>query len=488
MTGDNEQPGRRWWIAGAVLILGLGLGVTVWALNRPEPLDPVFNDLGGGTAAEFVDGDLAWSLEPTTIGGFTSVAVFGTDGIFYALSTSPGLRELPPDGSPPAYSMYRSENGSSWTEQPIEGLGTDLWLRSLAESGGNLYVVSTAPGVADPRASAISVGYSADGSNWGSTTLDLDARQPVNLGEILGKSVQPHVAAGPALVLAAASTRFFVDYNSLVPPGILTEASYAQRSPTGVEVVDYGERGDCQGILCPEGGNQTQVVWRATWAELGLQPESDAAIETFVSTDGGSTFQNTRNPFSLDHGIDAMFSVGDAVIAVVRPAAFSAVAPPLLSLWRTTDGIEWEEAQALPAMDVVMTVGEVDGKLVAIGQFLTTPVIAVSEDGGATWTAVDITATLPGVSGNDSRWITAASVGPFGAFLNIQTWIQNAGVNQEGRQIDQLLASSDLVSWSVTPSSELASGGLFRLLAGSDEVLVQGYEINRGPVTLLGSR
>ena len=489
MMGDAEHPGRRWWVFGAVLALGLGLGVAVWALNLPDPLDPVLDDIGAATAAEFVDGDLAWSPEPTTVGGFTSVAVFGTDGAFYALSTSPGVRELPPDGSPPAYSIYRSEDGSTWTEQPIEGLGTDLWLRNLAESGGSLYVVSTAPGVADPHASAMSVGFSGDGgSSWDASLLDLDARQPVNLGESLGKSVQPHVAAGASLVLATASTRFFVDYNSLVPPGILTEASYAQRSPTGVEVVDYGQGGDCQGMLCPEGGNQPQVVWRSSWAELGLQPESDAAVETFVSTDGGSTFQETRNPFSLDHGVDALFSVGDSVIAVVRPAAFSAVAPPQLSLWRTTDGIQWEQAEALPAMDVVTTVGMVEGKMAAIGQILASPVIAISEDDGATWTAIDISATLPGVGANDSRWITAASVGPFGAFLNIQTWVQNAGVNQEGRQIDQLLASSDLVSWSVTPSSELASGGLYQLLAGSDEVLVQGYELNGGLVTLLGSR
>ena len=139
-------------------------------------------------------------------------------------------------------------------------------------------------------------------------------------------------------------------------------------------------------------------------------------------------------------------------------------------------------------MDVVMSVGTTDGKLVAIGQLLTTPEIAISDDDGATWRAVDISATLPGVGANDSRWITAASVGPMGAFLNIQTWVQNAGVNQQGMQIDQLLASSDLISWSVTPSSQLASGGLYQLLAGAEEVLLQGYELNGGRVTLLGSR
>ena len=107
---------------------------------------------------------------------------------------------------------------------------TDLWLRNLAESGGNLYVVSTAP-ESPTQATTISVGFSQDGGgSWNSTALDLDARQPVNLGEIFGKSVQPHVAAGPPMVLATASTRFFLDYNLLVPPGILTDASYTQRS------------------------------------------------------------------------------------------------------------------------------------------------------------------------------------------------------------------------------------------------------------------
>ena len=490
MTLQAEQPSRRWWILGAVLALGIGAAVTVWVLSRPQPVEPVFADNRTETiAAEFVDVDLSWSAEPTTIGGFSSVTVLGSDGAFYALSTSPSMREMPQDGSPPDYSIYRSEDGATWTEQPIDGLGTELWLRNLAEAGGNLYVVSTAPGVADPDASAISVGISEDGGgSWNSTALALDARQPVNLGQIFGKSVQPHVAAGPGAIVATASTRFFVDYSLLVPAGILTESSFAQRTSTGIEVVDYNQRGECLGMLCPAGADQPLVVWRATWAELGLQPEPDAAVETFVSRDGGATFEETPNPFSVDQGVDNLHRVGDTVIAVVRPSAFSALGPTSLSLWRTTDGIEWTRAEGLPAMDVVMSVGMTDGKLAVIGQLLTTPVIAISDDDGATWRAVDISATLPGVGANDSQWITAASVGPVGAFLNVQTWVQNAGVNQQGMQIDQLLSSVDLLSWSVTPSSELVSGGLFQLLAGADEILLQGYERTGGRITLLGSR
>lgn len=489
MTAESEQPSRRWWILGAALALGIGAAVTIWALNRPQPLDPVVADPeADAVAAEFIDADLTWASEATTIGGFTSVALLGTDGAFYALSTSPGLREMPQDGSPPSYSIYRSEDGATWTEQPLDGLGNDLWLRNLAESGGDLYVVSTAPGVADPEASAISVGVSEDGGgSWNSTALELDAREPVNLGQIFGRSVQPNVAAGSAFVVATASTRFFVDYNTLVPPGIMSESSFAQRNATGIEVVDYGQR-ECVGMLCPPNANQPVVVWRATWAELGLQPEPDAAIETFVSSDGGSTFEEVSNPFSLDYGVDNLYTVGDTVIAVVRPAAFSAIAAPTVSLWLTTDGVQWDKAEGLPAMDVVMTVGMTDGKLAAIGQLLTNPVIAVSENDGATWRAVDISATLPGIGPNDSRWITAATVGPVGAFLNIQSWVQNAGGNQQGMQIDQFLASANLISWSVTASSELASGGLFQLLAGAEQVFLQGYELNGGRVTLLGSK
>ena len=486
---EAEKTPRRWWILGVVVVLGIGAVVTVWVLSRPQSIDPVFADIGTETvAAEFVDVDLAWSAEPTTIGGFSNVAVLGSDGAFYALSTSPSMREMPQDGSPPDYSIYRSEDGTTWTEQPINGLGTDLWLRNLAEAGGNLYVVSTAPGVADPDASAIRVGISGDGgASWSSTALALDARQPVNL-EAFGKSVQPHVAAGSGAIVATASTRFFVDYNLVVPPGILTDSSFAQRTTTGIEVVDYSQRGECTGMLCPAGANQPLVVWRATWAELGLQPEPDAAVETFVSSDGGATFEETPSPFALDQGVDNLYSVGDTVIAVVRPSTFSALAPTPLTLWRTTDGIEWTKAEGFPAMDVVMSVGVTGGKLAVIGQLLTTPVIAVSADDGATWRAVDISATLPGLGTNDSQWITAASVGPVGAFLNIQTWVQNAGVNQQGMQIDQLLSSADLLSWSVTPSSELVSGGLFQLVAGADEILLQGYERTGGRVTLLGSR
>ena len=62
-----------------------------------------------------------------------------------------------------------------------------------------------------------------------------------------------------------------------------------------------------------------------------------------------------------------------------------------------------------------------------------------------------------------------------GAFLSIQTWVQNAGVNQQGMQSRPVLSSSDLVSWSVTASSELASGGLTSFWPGADEILLQGY-------------
>jgi hypothetical protein len=490
MSVDTEQPGRRWWILGIILVLGVGAGATLWVLNRTEALLPAAPDTGTETvAAEFIDVDLTWSPQATTIGGFSSVAVLGTDGAFYALSTSPSMREMPADGSPPDYSIYRSEDGATWTEQPIDGLGTELWLRNLAQADGNLYVVSTAPSVADPDGSAISVGVSGDGGgSWSSSALQLDAREPVNLGQIFGKSVQPHVAAASPFVVATASTRFFVDYNALVPPGILTDSSFAQRTSAGIEVIQYSQRGECTGMLCPAGGNQPQVVWRASWAELGLQPEPDAAVESFVSVDGGATFAETDNPFGVDHGVDNLYAVGDAVIAVVRPTTFSATEPTPVTLWRTTDGVSWDKAEDMPAMDVVMAVGSTGGKLAAIGQFLTTPVIAVSEDSGITWRAVDISATLPGVGVNDSRWITAASIGPMGAFVNIQTWVQNAGVNQQGMQVDQFLASSDLVSWSVTASSELASGGLFQLLAGDDQVLLQGYQMNGGRVTLLGSK
>jgi hypothetical protein len=490
MTSVTEKTSRRWWILLAGLAVAIAAGATIWALNRTAPQEPVVADTGTETvAAEFTDVNLAWSMEPPTIGGFTSVAVVDDDGTFYALSTAPGVREMPADGSPPDYSVYRSEDGATWTEQPIAGLGTDLWLRNLAVSGNNLYIVSTAPGVAAPEASAISVGWSGDGGDsWESTVLDLDAREPVGLGQVAGKSVQAHVAATSPLVVATASTRFFVDYNALVPPGILSESSFVQRSPTGLEVVDYNQRGECQGMLCPAGANQPLVVWRASWAELGLPPEPEAAVETFVSRDGGDTFEETENPFSADSGIDSLHAVDENLIAVVRPTALSALAPPAVTLWRTADGIQWDKADGLPAMDVVMDIGMTEGRLAVIGQFLTNPVIAVSEDGGGSWRAVDLSATLPVVGSNDSRFITAASIGPIGAFLNIQTWVQNAGVDQQGRQIDQFLASSDLTTWSVTPSNALVSGGVYQLLAGADQVIAQGYELNGGLVTLVGSR
>ena len=188
----------RWWMLGVMLALGIGAATVIWVLNRPDPLVPITSETEAEVvAAGFIDSNIAWSPEQTTIGGIASVSIVGSNGGFYALSTSPSLREMPQDGSPPAYSIYRSEDGATWAEQPIDGLGTELWLRSLAESGGNLYVVSTAPGVAGPDSSAISVGASDDGgSSWNSAALQLDARPPINLGQLMGKSVTPTLLPG----------------------------------------------------------------------------------------------------------------------------------------------------------------------------------------------------------------------------------------------------------------------------------------------------
>ncbi len=120
-----------------------------------------------------VDSDLVFASATGTVGSWiTTAAVFGSDGFIYALSTAPGVREVP-FGVPAPHAVYRSQDGVEWLTELMDDLGDDLFVRDIAFSGANLYVVGTAPSAADPTRAAVRVGDSSDsGQSWVSVDLD----------------------------------------------------------------------------------------------------------------------------------------------------------------------------------------------------------------------------------------------------------------------------------------------------------------------------
>lgn len=492
-TNEPGNTRRRWLVSAGVAVLILA-GVLTFGLTRPDSVAPVDAMDTAATAVALDESGVVWSPEEVTVYGFTTVALLGTDGDFYALSTSPSVQQLPLDGSPPAFSIYRSNDGVTWSDNPISGLGDELWVRNFAEADGDLYVAGTAPSMADPTKTSLRVGWSADGgASWTPADLEVDATEPADMGQVFGSSTNINMAAASTFVLTAATTRFYLDYNSLIPPGVLTQSSFAQRTATGLEAVDFNE---CRGPACQ--GQGPVVLWSATWAELGIQPKPDVVVDTFIAPTGSLEFRPISTPFAIDQAVTGMFAVGEHVFVLTRSAFQSALAPQGLPLraWRTPNGSDWEPVSGFPAMDNLMAFGPLGDVIGVIGQNGMQPVVGLSEDGGQSWHSIDLSILLPTLGQTGSRWITAAGIGPMGAFINVSSWLEAPtppagiplGPRQEGHEVLQFLESNDLLSWSSTPSADLINGGVSQILVGGDSVLLTGFQMPAGPAALLGTR
>ncbi len=193
-------------------LIGVGMvAVVVWVVMVAVPR--LTGELGAEPAADgrlpalplAVASDLEWESGPGTVGSWvTTAATFASDGFIYALSTTPGLRQIP-EGVPVPHAIYRSQDGFAWVVEPLTGLGEDLYPRDIAHSGSNLYLVGTAPSAADPAAAVVRAGSSQDGgATWASVDLEL----VVNPGAPLG-GMHVDVAANPLGMMVSANRNLF---------------------------------------------------------------------------------------------------------------------------------------------------------------------------------------------------------------------------------------------------------------------------------------
>lgn len=279
-------------------------------------------DSGGRLPAlpTLVASDLVWESGPGTIGSWvTTSAVFGTDGFIYALSTAPGVREIP-FGVPIPHAVYRSQDGMTWSHELLADLGEDLFVRDLAQADAALYVVGTAPSAADPRGVAVRVGTSSDaGRTWASVDLPLDKSLVDEVGGVAGLT-RVDVAANQVGGLVGTSNALANDINR-------------------------------------------------------------SSVELFFgSTLMG--IESISIPFAEGYGLERLAASEGEFYAVVRPNG-GMVGLTLLELWRSANGQDWERLDNFPFMDMVSAFGEIGGRTAVIGQLEGSLVVSASLDGSA---------------------------------------------------------------------------------------------------------
>ncbi|HKX76444.1 MAG TPA: hypothetical protein VJR05_13750, partial [Acidimicrobiia bacterium] len=416
---------RRTQIAGAVA--GLGTVAVIWlaATSLPElsqeltPVSTTPEELARRPVAA-VASDITWTSGEGTLGGFgPRVGVWAEEGAFYVLSTAPGLREIP-GGVPPPLSIYQSQDGFEWSSIPLAGLGEDLWARELAHANSLLYILGTAPAAADPTGVGMRVGVSADGGGtWDTQDLPIEVEPPAQALGGSGQTVQ--LAAGPAGALAAVSTSFFVDYSVLVPPEVLTPSSFVARTPEGLAVFDYShmeslERACASGNqgACTQLANtawEPNLRWSGTWEELGGEPAPDAFIEVYHAPPGGP-FTEVETPFNTGYSLADLAAGADAFYAVGQIGGERFDRAAGVEVWRSVDGINWEERGGIPAVDRVVAMGAVGSETVLVGvRDNPGQVVVASTTNGTEWEVIDLAGLLPAAAQGGGQWVNAAAMG-----------------------------------------------------------------------------
>jgi hypothetical protein len=473
---------RRWsWVGGMTGVAATVAALVVIFLILPE----IRLAQPAASEVRLAESGLVWSSVPGTVGGFSGVVIGGSDGRLYALSTAPGLRELPVN-APPAYSLYTSTDGEVWESEPLAGFGDDLWARGIAEADGRVYVVGTAPSTSRPGGVAVRLGSSTDGRNWTAVEFPLDTQPPANLeGRGLVTTVAK-VAAGSRGVVVAGNAVNHVDYSSLVPAGFAGEGTSVVRTDTGIQVVDFGPvesayrsceiamsslpQGAPRPAACVQADQMSlhpPVVYQATWEELGIIPEPVARVSLMFSPDG-SRFDPVAPPFADDRVLVELGASDLGFFAVTRSAT-SGMEQPKAEGWFSADGTRWVASEGSPPVEMVMALGGAGGSTVMVGQTRTDLAVASTTD-GLSWRTIDMSDLLPVLGPGDNRWVSAAGVGPFGVAISLHSWLQAAG--REPREVVQLLHSSDLEQWSTLATNSIASGFVYQVAVGDDFVFL----------------
>jgi len=452
---------------------------------------PALKDDGGGTvvspAAQELEPtgplDLAWSSADDGLSGVES-QFQGADGTVYALTTAPGVRygnDLP---FPKA--LYRLDENGVWQPQTLDD---GHRMRDIAGAGDMLYGVSTGPAAqGDPDGMALRLSRSGDGGQtW--TDDDIPAAEAPSAGHDWRRSVTMEVESNGTTTLALVNTQFFPETAALFPETAdLGNAYYVDPRDEGLVLVKSGGAifravpDDVTAVESlaaaveslaatttvpgasgdPETGDGTgtpdEDIRTIPWSALGVSSEDEAYAKTNqVFRLSGDSWEPVDA--NLDDFVVAGFGVAGDLFTVSTIALGTDDGPPATSggsVFVSADGASWAEVQ--PPGDGNL-VGSTPG---LVSTSLEGTVVHVSADGGATWSPVDLTAA--GMA--PDAHVLGAAGGPLGVALVV--------VDAEGNP-QALATSADLVSWTLTPLTDIA---------GTDDIALVSPYVGRDRIVL----
>ncbi|MCU1485764.1 MAG: hypothetical protein JWN67_2510 [Actinomycetia bacterium] len=251
--------------------------------------------------------------------------------------------------------------------------------------------------------------------------------------------------------------------------------------PTAGTVDPVGEtaRGEQYDSWCfsPDGtgrayapGEGRGVVAHHTWAELGVDGDLLRAVQgepfLFRADAGSDRFERASVPSTLGVlGPPTIVSDGDGFVLVGSDRKRLGPKKEIAGLvvLTSTDGRTWApDPQALPEVDGVQAIGQVDGHLAVVGGSSDSAIYAELRPGG--WRTTSLTDLVGGGKGS---WVGAAAIGPLGVVVSI-------GEAKGDVTTPSLLASRDGLTWSRTSVNDLVGGpgDVARIVIKDDRAVV----------------
>lgn len=417
--------------------------------------------------AGIVDPVLDWTVVDVEEGlGWTRDMAEVGSGDLYGISTAPG----PYDDERQLQSrLYRSGDGSEWSEVPLPG---GLSPNDLAADGDAVVAVGTSAAGGDVRVQLARSTSPDEGWSVRDVPLDLDDAAADFPGRLYVAETATAVHDGRTVV--AVNVLADVDVAEVLPgegesgewyattegmersvaacdadgstattaaptddpeggPGTIssrseeeaaTEAA-ADGDPTG----SYSE-GECAG------GGQQEV---RTWAELGYGEEIARLVggQTHIFAADADGDLQPGTVIDRGMGFDTSLLAGDDGFWLVAPAYAET---ETVAAHRSVDGTDWSE----PAVEVpgaMLATGVLDGRVAVLASDWVAGRLTVHALSGAGVESHDLT-DLAGLSPEGTRYPAAAGIGPLGVAVVIGT--------HEAGQRGSVLHSADGVEYSRT--------------------------------------
>lgn len=431
-----------------------------------------------GRPVEVAD-DLDWYAIESPL-GFAQRLLASPAGDFYALSTIPGENAR----WPVPKAVYKSGDGENWDIIPLDETQS---AHDMALFGNAIYLIGTSPAnqdVLEPPEVVVSA-TSDDGATWNQLMLPTEAAPPDG-APLQWSNVQMKIGASASAVLAVVNSRFFLDFQRLVPPEFADFNYGYVATETGVDVIDHQlienlylncERemenagGDFEGISqeCEDlfnGDESAASIGSVTWEEMGLPDGGSPNFsEMFISADG-TNFEKVDSPLSTTGELQGLFATDAGFVGVEWERGNQRI-------WFSEDGRTWDSDSGLEGFEWVSNVGSVEGRTVVVGQARNSGRVAW-RNGDGSWDVVDFDAVLGAVGPNGQRWMSSAAVGPLGVVAVFQSFNE-----QLGRELTEVAVGTAPDTWSIIPIEEItgASGGYVDWVGvGADQVILR-YQI-----------